>query len=254
MDEKERLLAEMGRDLALFIAGLIDTLSLPSGVAVVGWSLGALKVLSIVAALEKLPDGTRQTLRGSVRSMILFQSPTVVFDIPDPKGLYIPQNDPHISAEELGPFFARWVSSFFVHGDLSTHDPSSLTYDRTDALRPPTITRFAMDHLIDFAASSKYDAALISPHFGGVTAKLVDQTLFDIHVRGELWKDTKFFVVAGSADSWASIYSSWKLEERMLAEARPECAITFKMVDGANHFSMIEDPQGTLDCFKECCI
>ncbi|CAK5266496.1 unnamed protein product [Mycena citricolor] len=253
-EDKERLLAEMGRDLALLIAGLVASFSLPARVAVVGWSLGCLQVLSIVASVEHLPEQARRTLRGSVRSMILFQGPTMVFAIPHPEGLHVPHSDPDIPSDELSTFFARWVSSFFIHGDLTAHDPSALTYDLTDPRRPPTTARISMEHLIDFTASSKYDDALISQGFGSVTAKLIDKSLFDVHVRGKLWIDTQFFVVAGSADSWPTIYASWKLEERMLAEAKPECSITFKMVEGANHFFMIEDPQGTIDCFKDCCI
>ncbi|CAK5266495.1 unnamed protein product [Mycena citricolor] len=252
-DDKERLLADMGRDLALLIAELITSLSLPAYVAVVEWSLGSLQVLSLVASIETLPQDARGTLTRSVRSMILFQSPSVIFGVADPQGLYIPQNDPHIPANELGTFFSRWVSSFFVHGDLSTRDACALTYDRTDPHRLPTTARIPMNHLTDFAAGFKYDATLISSSFSGVAAKLVDKTLFDVHVRGELLKDTRFFVLSSSADSWTTIYASWKLEERMLAEAKPECSITFKMVEGANHFFMIEDPQGTIDCFMRCC-
>ncbi|CAK5265548.1 unnamed protein product [Mycena citricolor] len=66
--EKEAFIVEMGRDLALLIAGLVTSLALPGGVAAAGWSLGSLALMAVVAA-------------------ILYQLPTVVFGIPDPEGM-----------------------------------------------------------------------------------------------------------------------------------------------------------------------
>ncbi|CAK5282969.1 unnamed protein product [Mycena citricolor] len=253
--QKSQLLAEMGRDLALFIAGVAASLSLPGSIAVVGWSVGSLMVLSIAASMDMLPEDARQTLTTSVRSMILFrhaEGPSVAYGMPDPEGIDIPPMMDLMAADaDQESSITRWLLSFFAHGDLSKHDPRNLQYNVTDSIRLPTIP---MDGITDFTASTKYDGILISPRFHSVTAKLLDKSLFDSHVRGELWKDTEFFVVTGSADSWTTIYASWKLEERMRMEAKPECKITFKMIEGANHFFMIEDPQGAVDCFKACII
>ncbi|CAK5275957.1 unnamed protein product [Mycena citricolor] len=249
--EKEAFIEEMGRDLALLIAGLVESLSLPGGVAVAGWSLGSLAIMAIVASMESLPEDARRTLSSSVRSVILYQPPTVVFGIPNPEGMHVPQTDPEVPRAEMGPFFARWATSFFLHGDLSTRDLRNLSYSRTDPNRPPTIETIPMDGIIDLTAGAKADAMLVSPSFAAATAKLADKALFDTHVRGQLWKDSKFYLVTGSTDGWNSIYAGWKIEERMLAEAKPECEITFELVDGANHFFVMEEPQRALDCFKQ---
>ncbi|CAK5272541.1 unnamed protein product [Mycena citricolor] len=248
--EKEAFIAEMGRDFALLIAGLVESLSLPGGVAVAGWSLGSLVLMAVVASMESLPEDTRRTLSSSVRSIILYQAPAVVFGVPIPEGMSVPQTDPEVSPAGMGPFFARWATSFFLHGDLSTRDLRNLTYSRTDPNRPPTFDTIPMDGILDLTAGAKADAMVVSPSFAAATAKLTDKALFDAHVRGRLWKNSKFYLVTGSMDNWTSIYAGWKIEERMLVEAKPECEITFELVDGANHFFFMEEPQRSLNCFK----
>ncbi|CAK5276249.1 unnamed protein product [Mycena citricolor] len=249
--EKEAFIAEMGRDFALLIAGLVESLSLPGGVAVAGWSLGSLVLMAVVASMESLPEDTRRTLSSSVRSVIVYQPPTVVFGIPNPEGMYVLPADSTLSQTETGPFLARWLSSFFMHGDLSTRDLRNLTYSRTDPNRPPTIETIPMGGILDLTAGAKADAVIVSPSFAAAMGKLTDKALFDTYVRGQLWKDSKFYLVTSSMDSWNSIYAGWKIEERSFAEAKPECEIAFELVEDANHFFVMEEPQKALDCFKQ---
>ncbi|CAK5275941.1 unnamed protein product [Mycena citricolor] len=264
--EKEAFIEDMGRDLALLIAGLGESLSLPGGVAVAGWSLGSLAIIAIVASMESLPEGARRTLSSSVRSVILYREfhfprsdkadslqsrPPSSLVFQTRKGCTCPRPIPKC----LEP---RWDRSLPVGRRASSCTATSrpldlrnLSYSRTDPNRPPTIETIPMDGIIDLTAGAKADAMLVSPSFAAATAKLAGKALFDTHVRGQLWKDSKFYLVTGSTDGWNSIYAGWKIEERMLAEAKPECEITFELVDGANHFFVMEEPQRALDCFKQ---
>ena len=60
--------------LALFIAGLIQSLSLPTkgGVTVAGWSLGNTFVIAMRASINDLPDDTKQRLKAYIRGFIIF--------------------------------------------------------------------------------------------------------------------------------------------------------------------------------------
>lgn len=75
-DERTNLLAQQGRDLALFLDGLIGQLSLPKagGIALIGWSLGTIFLLSLVASMDTLPATTQDRLSGFVHTVVLFRA------------------------------------------------------------------------------------------------------------------------------------------------------------------------------------
>lgn len=60
--------------MALFVDGLIQSLSLPKkgGVAIAGWSLGNLFTIAMRASIDDLPDNTKQRLKAYTRGFIIF--------------------------------------------------------------------------------------------------------------------------------------------------------------------------------------
>ena len=73
-DERANFLHEQGVLMALFLDGIIQTLSLPKagGLAVVGWSMGNIFVLALRACIGDLPVDTRLGLKSHIRSFILW--------------------------------------------------------------------------------------------------------------------------------------------------------------------------------------
>lgn len=70
----DRLIAD-GADCALLLDGLIQSLSLPQkrgGIAIVGWSLGNIFILSLLAAIKTLPEESQVRLNSSVKRAILW--------------------------------------------------------------------------------------------------------------------------------------------------------------------------------------
>ncbi|KAJ7683526.1 hypothetical protein B0H17DRAFT_941730 [Mycena rosella] len=238
--ERASLLAQQGRDLALFLEGLIDELSLPrtGGIGLIGWSMGAIFLLSLIASVETLPVATREKLSSFVHTVVLLQAPSLAFGLPTPAGWLIPHTDPTIAAEARGPAFAKWVSSYFVHGDLATHNLDHLTYSNTDPLKVSTIERLKPEELFaiaDFAPAAQYDNIVGLSPFEGPVFKQTNKALFDVTVRGA-WSGTKFWNVYGSAEPWNIIYAAWFLEDHPRAADAPDLAIHFKVIDGSNHF------------------
>ena len=72
--ERANFLHNEGILIALFVDGLIQSLSLPKkgGVAVAGWSLGNLFTLAMRASIDDLPDKTKQRLKAYTRGFIIF--------------------------------------------------------------------------------------------------------------------------------------------------------------------------------------
>ncbi|KAJ7166043.1 hypothetical protein C8R46DRAFT_1275588 [Mycena filopes] len=254
--ERAAILAAQGRDLALFTAALISELNLPKGggVALVGWSMGTIFLLSLVACINTLPADTKKQLTGFVRSVILLQPPSLTLGLPDPPGMLIPHTDPAIPPALRGPAFAKWVSSFFTHGDLSLRTLSQLAYpaDPKNA-KAPTLEKLSPTELgamTSFPPGDKYDNVLGLPPFAPLVAAQMEVALWNKGVRSS-WSRAQFCNVYGSAEPWNVIWAGWWLEDRSAA-AVEELKIQSKVVEGANHFLVWEDPEKAIAVLKGC--
>ena len=72
--ERAAFLHDEGVLIALFVDGLIQSLSLPKagGVTVAGWSLGNVFSIAMRASIDDLPDDTKQRLKAYTRGFIIF--------------------------------------------------------------------------------------------------------------------------------------------------------------------------------------
>ena len=72
--DRTKFLQDQGILIALFLDGLIRTLTLPErgGVTVAGWSLGNLFTIAMRASIGALPDDTKQRLKAYTRGFIIF--------------------------------------------------------------------------------------------------------------------------------------------------------------------------------------
>ncbi|KAJ7239193.1 hypothetical protein B0H12DRAFT_1190045 [Mycena haematopus] len=254
--ERASLLEQQGRDLAMFSeTAVIIQLSIPQtgGIALIGWSLGTLFLLALIACIETLPTATQERL-SCVRSVIMLQPPSLSFGLPTPAGCIIPHEDPDIPAEGRGPAFAKWVSSYFIHGDLLTHNIDNLTYNNTDPDKLSTIETLTPEEFLsmtDFAPGERYDSIVGLSPFAGVVFKQTMKALFDSTVR-EAWSGARFWNVYGSAEPWNIIYGAWFLEDQSRAMDNPKLALNLKVITGSNHFLVWEDPERAIDELKKC--
>ncbi|KAJ6615472.1 Alpha/Beta hydrolase protein [Mycena sp. CBHHK59/15] len=252
--ERASLLGRQGRDLALFVDGLIRDLSIPKagGIALVGWSLGTIFLFCLIACIETLPVETKERLSCFVHTVILLQPPSLALGLPTPEGWLIPHTDPNISPEARGPAFAKWVSSYFIHGDLSTRSLDHLTYSNTDPRKSPTTDSLEPEDyfaIADFAPAEKYDSIVGLPPFEPLVFNQMAKALFDSGVRAA-WSGAKFWNVYGNAEPWNIIYAAWFLEDR--SRAADALAINFKIIEGGNHFIAWEEPGQVIKALKEC--
>ncbi|KAJ7821485.1 Alpha/Beta hydrolase protein [Mycena leptocephala] len=254
--EQAALLEQQGRDLALFLDGIIDTLSIPKpggGIALIGWSMGTLFLLSLISC-ETLPADTKARLSSLIHTVVLLQPPSLALGLPVPAGRLMPHTDPDIPPEVRGPAFVKWVSSYFIHGDLSTHNLDHLTYNNTDPLKPSTIEALepgVLFSIADLAPADKYDNIIGLPPFQGPVFAQTNKALFDPALRGA-WSGAKFWNLYGSAEPWNIIYAAWFLEDKSRAANTPELAINSKVIEGANHFLVWENPEDAVRELKKC--
>lgn len=254
-DARAGLLEQQGCDLALFVDGLIDELSIPKngGIALVGWSLGTIFLLSLIASVETLPTATQERLSGYVRTVVLLQPPSLSLGLPMPPGHLTSHTDPDI-AEARGPAFAKWVSSYFVHGNLSLHKTEELTNNKTDPLKLSTVERLKPEELFalaDFTAAEKYDKVIGGAPFAPLVAAQTHKVLFDPTVR-RAWRGATFWNLYGSAEPWTIIYAGWFLEDQSRAANSLALAFQTKIIPGGNHFLAWDEPETTIMALKAC--
>ncbi|KAF8156261.1 hypothetical protein K438DRAFT_1986851 [Mycena galopus ATCC 62051] len=231
--ERASLLEQQGRDLAMFLDGLIAELSIPE--------------TGRIALIGDAPHS-------DPRATLFSESPSLALGLPTPSGRLIPHTDPSIAPEARGPAFAKWVSSYFIHGDLSTHKIDQLTYNNTDAAKLSTIETLRPEEFLaitDFAPAEKYDNIVGLPSFADHVSKQTNKALFDSSIRG-LWSKARFWTVYGTAEPWNIIYGGWFLEDQSRAMDSPKFVINSKVIDGSNHFLVWEDPAKAIEELKDC--
>jgi hypothetical protein len=162
--------------------------------------------------------------------------PCRVLGFPKPPGGYYPLKDPDIPEDARGPAFAKWVSSYYKHGDLSSRDFSQLKQRASegDTSKKPTTDTMPLEELLtitDFRPGTKCETFLIdSGHFFSANIKQTTKALFDPQIR-EDWGGHPVWFVYCEASVWNVHNAVWNMEKNDKASE-----INFKNVPGANHF------------------
>jgi pimeloyl-ACP methyl ester carboxylesterase len=262
--ERAAMLARHGIDIAFFVDGLIQKLSL-TDVGVLAWSIGNTFLLAFLASITSLPNETRERLGSKVKTIILLgtsrfvvkfrritlffclvfeEPPSKAVAIPDPPKAYVPVNDETIPPEDRGAAFVQWVSSYYVHCDISSHDVDQLNYRDADPLRKPTIANMTseeMDAMTDFSAVEVGEMRIFDPPFDKALSNQKDKALFNIEVR-RAWREAKVWLPWGDANTWSIILTVWGLEKEDKEFQKAHNTgpyINFRFVDGGNHFVSI---------------
>ncbi|KAF8215059.1 Alpha/Beta hydrolase protein [Mycena galopus ATCC 62051] len=252
--ERATLVKEAGINLALAVDGIIQQCDLsPTGVALCGWSLGNAFVMAAMSSILSLPSESTKRLQSFIKTIIMWDPPSQALGIESPPNSYIPLYDQDIPSADRIPAFAKWTAEYFIHGDLSARNPDQLNYRHPDPSRKPTFHDMPFEELltiVDFSVGDKCDTILTQAPFASILAMSANKALFDSEIRAA-WKGTKVACMYGLATSGNIHTTIWEVERRV-KEARGSTPITFRPIEGANHFIMWEDPSMTLDELIGC--
>jgi hypothetical protein len=143
--------------------------------------------------------------------------PCRTLGFPNPSGGYNPLTDPDIPKDARGPAFAKWVSSYYKHGDLSSRDFSQLKLRDGGTSKKPTTDTILPEELLtitDFRPGTKGETFLIdSGHFFSAIIKQTTKALFDPRIR-EDWGGHPVWFVYGEASPWNIHYAAWNQGEK----------------------------------------
>jgi hypothetical protein len=157
---------------------------------------------------------------------------------------YIPLWDNDLPPEARGPAFAKWVSGYYIHGDLSTRDLDQLNYRRVDPSRKPSTDNMTTEELFsmtDFSAGTKGETIICEPPFVKPLTQMRHKALFNLETRNA-WGNPKMWHLYGLSSTWNVLLSVWILEKEDEAFRKAYNVgpyINFKPIEGANHFVSI---------------
>ncbi|KAJ7128720.1 hypothetical protein C8R44DRAFT_910016 [Mycena epipterygia] len=234
--ERRQLLHDAGVDLALCLDAVIQqcALSAVGGVALSGWSSGNIFVLAAMTSIAYLPPQSQERLKRFVKCIIMW----AILDPPTTLPTHIPLYDETIAPAARGRAFAKWAASYYLHGNLSAHDPAQLNYRNPDPSTKATSDNMSAAELLavtDFTVGDKCDTILVQKPFAPVVSSLVQEALFDPEIRGA-WGGTSLWHLHGAATPANVIFASWILRDQTKERSPPHSQIKFRTIDGANHF------------------
>ncbi|KIJ48139.1 hypothetical protein M422DRAFT_247885 [Sphaerobolus stellatus SS14] len=157
--------------------------------------------------------------------------------------------DETLPVVERGKVFGVWCASYWKHGDLSTQGFNQLEQRKADPSKAASTSNMTLEQLLqatDFAPGDRCDTVIVAPEFREVIEKQT-KTLLDPDLRA-LLNGAKFTHLIGDNCSWNVIYGGWVMESRVKEANNPQTHIEFKVMKGANHFLMWDEPEV---CMKE---
>ncbi|KIJ29932.1 hypothetical protein M422DRAFT_268604 [Sphaerobolus stellatus SS14] len=254
-------LSDRGAELALFTYQLIGELSLPAtaadgksgGIAWMGWPLGNyLPIAGLIAGVD-LPENVVTCLQKYLRRVIIYEAPNLALGIKEPEKAYIPLFDDSIPIEHRGAAFAGWVTSYFNHGDLSSHDLDVIEYRIPAKERKGTVESMDMADIIACAddrpvlRSENYLLTTFQPQF----LDSIKKALFDESIR-DFWKGLSVWVLYGDSTSWHVPIAVWGLEDMAQEVGKKDFMPLIRVITGASHMPFWYDAPGTVAELLHC--
>ncbi|KAI0666401.1 hypothetical protein C8Q78DRAFT_984281 [Trametes maxima] len=257
-EQKAAFLKARGVELATFVDRFAEQNNVPAisadgksgGFALLGWSLGNAIALAAVANVDALSAPSQARWSSGLRSLILYEPPTVAIGSALPPKIWSPQIDQSIPAELRGKFFTQWITSYFKHGDLSTRDLDTLSYVVPATFRAPSIYGIPdadLARIVYDPPGSGSDMLFMVFSAAQINAAY-KKAVFDKGVRTLLPK-LKVFAFTGDVTCPFSIPAFWALQDD--DKAHGGGFIETKIVEGINHFVHWDEPELALKIYQD---
>ncbi|EJC99600.1 uncharacterized protein FOMMEDRAFT_22742 [Fomitiporia mediterranea MF3/22] len=255
-EEKLDFLNARGIELAIFVDKLIRQLDVPpitgdgksGGVALLGWSAGTMLTLASIANLDKLSPELKTRFAAYIRAHIMEEPPSACLGLPIPPQIWFSLVDPSIPENERTPFYTSWVTSYFDHGDLTSHDMNAVSYAAPSLRRAPSIYNMSEEDVKKILVPE-----VILHEFGSIGATFTQNIViyrkacYDPTV-GELLPRMKTSVLAGDSTVAFSMNGLLSLQDE---NNERKGDIHFEVAPGLNHFMQWDEPEKTFQLYMK---
>ncbi|KAF5381141.1 hypothetical protein D9757_009437 [Collybiopsis confluens] len=236
------------------------------GIAIIGWSLGAVPALSILtpAVNSGITSERSVLLEKYLGSCILYEPPFQAFghSPPSDNPNYNPWMNPDlkIPMDQLMVVFSHWVSSYFDHpcydpashslrSSATIHDFESV-YSRDKASSVSSWTKDELARGVERDAV-EMETFMCMPPMQAMIHELTDEALFDARAASICFPRVQVVHICGTRTVWTCAWTQTEIKNRYQSEVRGR-AMQFVDVDGWNHFAHWDQPQQFMEVVASC--
>ncbi|KIJ64790.1 hypothetical protein HYDPIDRAFT_111394 [Hydnomerulius pinastri MD-312] len=265
-DTQEEGLKLEGLQLAKFLINFASSQSIPKinrerksgGIILIGWSLGASPLHSLLAYLDKLEDHQLDTLQKYLYAVVSHDTSTIAHGIPNP----IQHKGWSGDCDERFRQFRAWVTGYYTHPDSNSPDiKDHFEYDTPDPNLPASLhdvpeADFNNMTSIDMFAGPDLYRLLLDP---ALLQRLTRWAIFD-STRAQNLPNLKVRYICGKQTPGQLIYAMHKLEEAMKKDpsqlfgegATKAREAKFTYLEEGNHFFFVDKPEWALEQYMAC--
>ncbi|KAI5994489.1 Alpha/Beta hydrolase protein [Pisolithus albus] len=228
------------------------------GLILLGWSLGVAYSNGALANLDALTTEELRDLESYLHTAIYYDASLVATGLQSPRpfqsSLFAP------TVEERWEIFKQWVSSFFAHPNVHSHDASDLELVHPRQDKPGSLQGLSDEEVAQMTSMQMYathDAATLVIK-AEVFAVLVRRALFDKQYASQYLPDLKVRFVCGTESSGLFVHAVNEIRRCMDSEpsavfgegAEKARDLRGTYLERGNHFVFLDEPQWALAQFK----
>jgi len=266
IDEAEPFFRAQGLEIATFLVNFATEQGIPladpkgpqGGIALIGWSLGGIHVLALLAHIDEFPEETKSTLHKYLHTILSHDANSVALGIPSSVkhniDLWFEPDD----QKRLDAFF-EWATAHYVHKSVTSENIDDLEFNNPSSDIPRSM------HDISYEERAKYlDVAAFG--FGGCDGKLLfcDVSAFAVltkralldKARAEKYPHVRVVFMSSGASAGTLVSTIWLLRKHLedppeaLFGSHAEKARDVKFVQAeGNHFIFWDDPEKAIQQF-----
>ncbi|KIJ08394.1 hypothetical protein PAXINDRAFT_172940 [Paxillus involutus ATCC 200175] len=264
-DQQEEFLKQEALQLAGFLTKFATSQAIPKineeqktgGIVVLGWSLGASYLHSLLAYLDVLPADQLKDLETYLYAVVSHDTNLSAHGLPDPiAGDFGSQLDP----VERFEYFMTLVTGYYTHPNVQSHNLDDLEFTPTPNLGASHDDLGGQEYVgmtsIDMFTGPDLSRILIGRE---LLEALTRRALFDVTLAQKLPR-VRVRYICGGQTMGNLIHAMHKLEEawngdpsQLFGEGATKARdARFTYLEWGNHFSFRDDPRRALQNYKTC--
>ncbi|KAH7928838.1 hypothetical protein BV22DRAFT_1126201 [Leucogyrophana mollusca] len=248
----EELLRMQGTEIAQFLLAFISASDIPhideqsgeGGVALVGWSLGAMHVHAMLAYLDVLPEEAVIELGRYLHTVVSHDPNARALGLGNPPASNMTMwSNPDV--EERFMLFRDRVTAYYQHVDILakdlTHAESFLEFTTPSNKRPASLRNIPPEELAPLVAINAFAGSEMRLLSIDESARktLTKRAIFDKKFARKYLPNVRVKYMCGGETLGALVYAMWELEN---LAANPQ----------GNHFFFWDDPVWALEQYRQC--
>ncbi|KAF8437537.1 hypothetical protein L210DRAFT_3545965 [Boletus edulis BED1] len=269
IDEAELFFRAQGGEIARFLVRFATDQCIPmanpsspnaGGITLIGWSLGGIHALALLAYLDELPEDTQSTLQKYLHTILSHDASALALGIPNPSEHDISLLSEADDRKRFDSFFDV-ITAHFIHKSVTSENIDDLEFNTPSQEIPHSLCDLSDAQRAEYTDLQAFsytgcDGKLLSCDLTAFAA-LTKRALFD-KVRAAKSPNVRVRYMSGGTSPGVFTWCLWML--RKYAEKPPPALygsdaekardIKFIAQTEGNHFIFWEDPEKAIQQYS----